>query len=175
MRLRDSSPSRTPHPDPLPSEGRWDKQSVRRAFPASFAPWRGEGLRMRGGRRMGDHVLKKPPLIQDADVMLPVTEIQAKGEPAADGSGRSGNDGRSSSFSFHKAELYHQTLHCARCLPSHLIWLGVMVISNRSSTHSSCSWAEYLRGHKCQSNRYHHLQASEPAEATKYDSCVCRQ
>jgi len=48
-------------------------------------------------------------------------------KPADEGSGRVvRNDGRSLYFCFHKAELYHQTLHCARCLPSHLILLGVI-------------------------------------------------
>jgi hypothetical protein len=63
---------------------------------------------------------------------LPITEIQAEGEPADEGSGRVvRNDGRSLYFCFHKAELYHQTLHCARCLPSHLILLGSIILASR--------------------------------------------
>ena len=60
--------------------------------------------------------------------MLPVTEIKAEGEPADDGSGRSGNDGRSrtgfSSLGLHRQTLA-PTLHCVSGLPSHLIWLGI--------------------------------------------------
>ena len=56
-----------------------------------------------------------------------ITEIKAEGEPAADGSGRSGNDGRSGtvfiSGSFHRQTLA-PTRHCVSGLPSHLIWLG---------------------------------------------------
>ena len=41
--------------------------------------------------------------IQHADVMRPVTEIQAEGEPADVSSGRSGNEGRSCvGFCFHR-------------------------------------------------------------------------
>jgi hypothetical protein len=59
--------------------------------------------------------------------MLTITEIKAEGEPAADGSGRSGNDGRSGTVficgSFHRQTLA-PTHHRVSGLPSHLILLG---------------------------------------------------
>ena len=59
--------------------------------------------------------------------MLTVSEIKAEGEPAADGSGRSGNNGRSGTV-FISGGFHRQTLapthHCVSGLPSHLIWLG---------------------------------------------------
>src|ERR1035437_9904266 len=60
---------------------------------------------------------------------LPITEIQAEGEPAADSSGRSGNEGRSRtgfiSGVFHRQTI-SPTRHCVGGLPSHLILLGVI-------------------------------------------------
>ena len=60
--------------------------------------------------------------IQDADVMRPVTEIKAEGEPAENnGAGvRGGNDGRSWLFVF-IGRLYHRRFIAPGCLPSHLI------------------------------------------------------
>jgi len=42
--------------------------------------------------------------IQDADVMLPITKIEAEGEPADDSRRGGGNDG-GSSFSFHRQSI----------------------------------------------------------------------
>ena len=69
--------------------------------------------------------------IEHADVMRPITEIEAEGEPA--GSSRRGvrnNGGCRTGFSgvsFHRQTL-SPTHHCVSGLPSHLILLAVIVL-----------------------------------------------
>ena len=72
-----------------------------------------------GQRRLTDNLTSG---IKDADMMCPITEIQAEGEPTADGSGRWGNDG-GSSFVFHKAVKLHPTqpLRRATAFSSNLV------------------------------------------------------
>jgi len=69
--------------------------------------------------------------IKNADVMLPVTEIKAEGEPTADGSGRREYDRRRrtgfSSSGFHRQTLA-PTHPRVGSLPSHLILLNGIVI-----------------------------------------------
>ena len=87
-----------------------------------------EELRQRwpgvGQRSLADNVTGG---IEDTDVMLTITEIEAEGEPANGGGRRGGNVGRSYVFSFHRQTI-SPTHHCVGSLPSHLILLGHMVI-----------------------------------------------
>jgi hypothetical protein len=90
----------------------------------------GEELSQRGTvvgqRSLADNLTSS---IENANVMLPVTEIQTKGEPADDSRRGSENDGRSN-VSFHR-QILAPDAPCAECLPSHLIWLGGFVRSSR--------------------------------------------
>jgi len=108
----------------------------------------GEKL-LEGGPRVGQSRFadELTGSIQDADVMLPVTEIQTEGEPAADGSGRSGNKGRSS-VCFHRQSSYTQRNHCAGRLPSHLIWLGgwlnIIISHAKRISRDSTAWQQLV-------------------------------
>ena len=66
--------------------------------------------------------------VENAYVMCPITEIKAEGVPAADSSGCGGNEGRCV-FCFHKAvSLTPNASTRPERLPSHLIWLGHIVV-----------------------------------------------
>jgi hypothetical protein len=54
-RMNDRVTKKHPSPQPSPLTGAREKQSMAAPFPASFAPLRGEGLRMRGDRRGRDY------------------------------------------------------------------------------------------------------------------------
>ena len=82
-----------------------------------------EQLRQRGpGVGQGDFADDVAGNIEDADVMLPVAEIETEGEPIGDNGRGVGNDGRSS-FIFHKAVKLHPTqpLRRATAFSSNLV------------------------------------------------------
>jgi hypothetical protein len=83
-----------------------------------------------GGPRVGQRSLTNNLTsgIQRANVMGPITEIKAEGEPADDSRRGSRNEERSV-FCFHRQTL-SPTRHCVSGLPSHLILLG----------HIWCKW-----------------------------------
>ena len=82
----------------------WDAPALRQA---GWPPLRKPGEQLReGGAGVGQGGLGDDLAggSEDADVVLTITEIQAEGEPAADGRREGGNEGRSSLF-FHRQRI----------------------------------------------------------------------